>query len=193
MLVSGTGGTGPGRLDVNAGIVGGTGTIAGALSINNGGAVSPGTSVGQLTVNGQTTFAAGGSYLFEYASVDQANLVNGVTHDHLNGVGAGASLNVTATNVGASRFTINITAQTFSPTPTATNYVIGTFAGGIVGFAPDKFQFTGTGFSGLPTIATQGNNLVLTLVPVPEPVHLLVLCATALGVHCVRRRRAAAA
>lgn len=195
MFVNGAGGTGSGRLDVNAGTVGGTGTIAGALSVNTGGTVAPGTSVGKLTVNNQTTFGPGGTYAFEYASVDQTAISNpanfGVTHDHIAGVGGSASLNVTATNVGASRFTIDITAQTFSPTPTATDYIIGTFPGGISGFTSDKFLFTGTGFSGVPTIAMQGNNLVLTLVPVPEPVHLLVLCAAALGAHCVRRRRPA--
>jgi hypothetical protein len=190
--VNGTGGAGTGTLAVTGGQVGGTGIIPGVLAVNSGGAVSPGTSVGKLSVTGATTFAGGGRYLWEYASVDQTAVNNtanfGVTHDHLNGIGA---LNITATS--GSPFTIVVGALTFSPAPTPINYTIGTFAGGITGFAANAFNFQGA-FSGTPTIAVQGNNLVLTITPIPEPVHLLLLCAGGAGLaRWVRRRRAAAA
>jgi hypothetical protein len=87
-------------------------------------------------------------------------------------------------------FTINIAPGPVGPS--TVDYVIATASSSISGFAADKFQFTGTGFVGTPSVLLNGNNLVLRFQPVPEPVHALLACAGVAGVAgWLRRRRAA--
>jgi T5SS/PEP-CTERM-associated repeat protein/autotransporter-associated beta strand protein len=163
----------------------GHGTIVGPVTVTAGSAVAPGASVGTLTV-ADMTWQAGGRYVFEFSS---ATPNPGVTNDFINGTGV---LNVTAT--AASPFVIDIQGVNVPGPGTApVGYTLATFPGGVTGFDPAKFAFPTTGwFSGTPVIALQGNDLVLTFTPVPEPSHVLLLCATAAGVvRCHRQRRRA--
>jgi hypothetical protein len=95
----------------------------------------------------------------------------------------------------ASQFVIDI----FGVNPSApaggnVNYTIATFPGGITGFDPNAFAFTPTGwFVGTPVISQNGNNLILSFQPIPEPVHLLALCAGAAAAGAWWRRRRVAA
>lgn len=180
--------TGPGAVAVNnGGTLTGNGSVAGATTINNGGTVSPGTVVGQIGLAGGGTLNGGGHYRFEYNS---STPNPGTTNDFINGAGAlaiGAS--------AASQFVIDIFGVNPSaPAGAPVNYTIATFPGGITGFDPNAFAFTPTGwFVGTPVISQNGNNLILSFQPIPEPVHLLALCAGAAAAGTWWRRRRVAA
>jgi len=179
--------TGTGAVAVNGGVLTGNGSVGGATAINSGGTVSPGVVVGQIGFGGGGSLNGGGHYLFEFNSTTPNP---GTTNDFINGTGA---LAIGATAV--SQFIIDIFgANPSGPGATGTvNYTIATFSGGITGFDPNAFAFSPTGwFVGTPTISQNGNNLILTFQPVPEPVHLLALCAgAATAAGWWRRRRAA--
>jgi T5SS/PEP-CTERM-associated repeat protein/autotransporter-associated beta strand protein len=163
----------------------GHGSVVGPVTITSGRATAPGTDgIGQLNV-ADMTWASGGRYLFEYSSLTPNP---GTTNDFLNGTGA---LDLTAT--AANPFIIDIRGVNFSSPGTApVSYTIATFAGGVSGFDPAEFAYPTTGwFSGTPTIAMQGNNLVLSFTPVPEPssVALAGLCMAGMLGYGWRRSR----
>src|SRR5205823_642319 len=105
----------------------GHGTVVGPVTIRNGSGVAPGASVGTLNVAGMS-WQGGGRYDFEFS---------GATGDLVSGTGA---LNLGALS-SANRFTINIASAGTATTPQT--YTIATFAGGISGFDPSEFTFTG--------------------------------------------------
>jgi hypothetical protein len=168
----------------SGGALGGTGTVAGTVAVNSGGVLLPGDqgAIGQLTV-GASTWAGGGRYIFEFNSLTPNP---GTANDHVNSSGA---LNITANSSTPFLFDINgVNPPAVGTSPVS--YTIGTFAGGISGFAASAFSFVPTGwFSDVPTIAQQGNNLILTFTPVPEPLGILALGTGALGLAGWLRRR----
>jgi T5SS/PEP-CTERM-associated repeat protein/autotransporter-associated beta strand protein len=152
----------------------GHGVVVGPVTITSGSAVAPGTGVGALHVAGMT-WQGGGRYDFEFAGTS-GGLVSGTGALDLGALG------------GGNRFTINI-ASTGPPQPLT--FAIATFAGGIAGFGPSEFDFTGS-FTGTPSITQDGSSLVLTFTPVPEPAHALLPCvAVVAAAGCRRHRRQA--
>jgi autotransporter-associated beta strand protein len=165
-----------GTVSVSSGAtLAGSGTV-GAVAITTGATLSPGTSPGTLTT-GNMTLAGGGNYNWQ---LFDATGSAGTAYDTISGTG---SLTINATS--GSPFAINVwtlsgtgpdvngNAINFSPT---TNYTwsLGTFSGGISGFAADAFTVvTGTangtgGFSntfdpstGTFSVAQSGNSLNL--------------------------------
>jgi autotransporter-associated beta strand protein len=152
--------------------LGGDGTVSGPVTVRSGSAVGPGSGVGTLSVGGMA-WQGGGRYDFEFA---------GGSGDLLSGTGV---LDLTALS-GSNRFTVNI-ASAGPPQPQT--FTIATFAGGISGFDPSGFAFTGP-FGGSPSISLSGNSLVLSFTPAPEPAQALLLCAAvAAAAAAVRQQR----
>ncbi len=187
---------------VAGGILSGSGTL-GALTVDNGGTIAPGNSPGTLHA-GATTFASGGSYLWEI------NNVNGTAGadpgwDLLAVTGG---LTISATN--ADPFTIDVTSLTsgnaaglatgFS-TNASYSFTLVSTTSGISGFSTDKFTLDTSGFANAfdgtwaLALANGGNDLALTYTgasAVPEPsTYALFAGFAALGGAFVRRRRAA--
>ena len=165
-----------GTVSVSSGAtLAGSGTV-GAVAITTGATLSPGTSPGTLTT-GSMTLAGGGNYNWQLFNATGSA---GTAYDTISGTG---SLTINATS--GSPFAINVwtlsgtgpdvdgNAINFSPT---TNYTwsLGTFSGGISGFAANAFTVvTGTangtgGFrntfdssTGTFSVAQSGNSLNL--------------------------------
>ena len=165
-----------GTVSVSSGAtLAGSGTV-GAVAITTGATLSPGTNPGTLTT-GNMTLAVGGNYNWQLFNATGSA---GTAYDTISGTG---SLTINATS--GSPFAINVwtlsgtgpdvngNAINFSPT---TNYTwsLGTFSGGISGFAADAFSVVtsatnGTGgFSntfdpstGTFSVAQSGNSLNL--------------------------------
>jgi autotransporter-associated beta strand protein len=141
----------------------GNGTILGPVTIVNNAAIAPGVEgIGRLDL-ADATWNGGGRYVFQFNSLTPGA---GTNNDFINSTGA---LNLAAD--AANPFIIDIRGVNFaSPGTAPVGYTIATFGGGVNGFDPAAFAFPTTEwFSGTPTIAVQGNNLVLSFTPVPEP------------------------
>lgn len=168
-------GTGSGGVTVSGGILGGTGTISGATVVSSGGTVAPGTSIGTLTV-GSSTWAGNGSYEWEIKDVSAGD---GIGWDKLM---VNGTLDVTATP--ASKFAIDVTSLTQSDArgqvynfnnAQSYSWVIAEASGGILNFAPEKFQIVTANFdnslgSGIFTITQSGNTIRLNFGPAGPPV-----------------------
>jgi autotransporter-associated beta strand protein len=150
-------------------IVGSAGTLAGGGTINGpteiAGTVAPGSGgAGLMHFSAPMTWDAGGSYAFAYSAV--TNLMPGGNYTSIT---SSSMLNLSGVTT-ANPFTIaiNSLAQTNGVPVT---YILGAFsnggaAGGITGFNPAAFAFSGT-YSGTPAVsldATQ-NQLLLTFTP----------------------------
>lgn len=184
---------------VAGGTLAGAGTL-GALIIDDGGTLAPGNSPGTLHA-GATTFASGGSYLWEI------NNVNGTAGadpgwDLLSITGG---LTISATN--ADPFTIDLTSLTsgnvaglatgFS-TNASYSFTLVSTTTGISGFSTDKFYLDTSGFANTfdgtwaLALANSGNDLALTYTSasaVPEPsTYALLAGFAALGLVTWRRR-----
>lgn len=184
---------------VAGGTLSGAGTL-GALIIDDGGTLAPGNSPGTLHA-GATTFASGGSYLWEI------NNVNGTAGadpgwDLLSITGG---LTISATN--ADPFTIDLTSLTsgnvaglatgFS-TNASYSFTLVSTTTGISGFSTDKFYLDTSGFANTfdgtwaLALANSGNDLALTYTSasaVPEPsTYALLAGFAALGLVTWRRR-----
>jgi autotransporter-associated beta strand protein/T5SS/PEP-CTERM-associated repeat protein len=177
-------GTGTGPVTVNgSGVLGGTGTVSGAVTVGGGGAVAPGIAGTLTPLNvGAMTWQGGGRYDFEFSDATTGDLVNGT-----------GALNLAALSA-TNRFTINI-VSTDPALTTPQTYTIATFAGGVTGFdaaaGSPQFSFGGFFAPGSASLALAGNSLRLTFTPVPEPAHILLLCAAAAGAMRLRRWRRA--
>ena len=147
--------------------LGGNGTINGSVTLN--GTVSPGTSVGTLTT-GNETWNGGATNRFEISSA-----TNSAGRDLLNISG---TLNVQAT--AGSKFAVKLVSMTNTTTAgrvpdfqTTNSYtwVVATASGGILNFDASKFAIDASSFSnaytGVFSVALQGNNLVVNYLPPP--------------------------
>ena len=158
--------------------ISGTGTLVG--SVNNAGIISPGNSnIGTLTMTGNQSWLVGGSYnwdVYDYKGIAG----NGFDQVKING-------SLTMTNLTSNSFTINVgslltpgggvgagTNYTFEPYST-NSWIILRTTGGITGFDNSLFNLNFSNFKDdLYTassfyLSTDGNNLSLNLVAVPEP------------------------
>lgn len=170
--------TGAGGLTkAGAGRLNATGTIGGNLALQAG-TLSPGASPGLLNVTGAATFT-GGTFLAELNGTNA-----GTDYDRLAVTGAvtlGNQVTALATTLGyqpatADQLTIitggSVTGN-FTGLTNNTAFPVGTF---------NSVQY-------LATIQYTPTSVVLTnFVPVPEPAHVLLLCAAAVGVIRWRRR-----
>lgn len=183
-----TGGTGidGGTLVVNGSITGSAlainaaGTLAGdgavgALTVANDGTISPGSSGPGTLTSGTETWEAGGTYVWE---INDAIGLKGSATDWLS-INGGLALNTSTGNP----FTIKITSLTLADSlGLAANFdpafdyawIIATAASPITGFDATHFFIDTTGFANAPgsnrfTLSTNGADLQLTYIAVPEP------------------------
>jgi hypothetical protein len=175
--------------------LGGNGTVVGQVTVGNGGVIQPSGLPGPGTLNvGNMIWQPGGTYRWSASSVlTDAN--GGSPYAVSKILSTTGSLDLTGLS-SANRFTIQVT--TLNPDGTAGplydldptgsySWTIASFAGGISGFSASAFNLA-PGYS----ISAQGNNLVLTLSPVPEPATTLAIGAAGLAVAgWVNRRRRA--
>jgi autotransporter-associated beta strand protein len=183
ILVMQGGGSFTGPTTVNTGTLASSGTVSSAVTVNTGGTINPGPGTGALgsnTFNPGTVTFVGGRYLWN---------VNQLPANGSAGVNWGL-LNITGQLIlgpGTPTFSVAGTVANWNPTPaTPYHWTVATTSGGVSGdpatFTIDTSQFTnpigsGYGFS----LSTSGTNLVLDYgpVPVPEPAHVLLICASA--------------
>jgi fibronectin-binding autotransporter adhesin len=157
--------------------VGGGGTVVGAMSVGAGATVSPGMSPGTLAITDAVTLGSGGNYTWQMLSATGA----AGAAESWDLLDVGGSLTIASTSVDP--FKINLwTLSGVSPdvSGSAANFDAGqnftwkiaTAAGGISGFAADKFLIStsatnGTGgfanelAGGVFSIAQSGNDLNL--------------------------------
>jgi autotransporter-associated beta strand protein len=144
----------------SGGILGGTGSL-GSVTVNSGGILAPGNSPGTLNLSGSLVLSQGAYMDYELDTPSNSDLIN----------------------MPAGLLTLN--NQQFSDfqfTPLA-NFSTGTYllidAGAISGALGDNVSGPiGNGFTG--TLAIQGNNLVLNVVPEPGTMALLGACVVGL-------------
>jgi autotransporter-associated beta strand protein len=162
------------------GTLGGNGTIAGSVTVNSG-TLSPGTSPGKLTT-GPVTFtgAFGGIYLAELNGTGQ-----GTTYDWLSSTGAvalGNNVALLSTSLGYAP------AAADSLTIISSTSLTGQFAN-----APNGQQFFLGSFGGQNYAATVNYTPTAVVLsnfqPVPEPVHLLLVCGGVAGALGLWRRK----
>lgn len=207
LLVNNTSGsgTGTGAVAVNSGgTLGGgdntltRGRVSGSVTVADDGAIAPGTpevnnGIGRLSL-GTTSFASGGSVLDWNvgSALGNGSSSPGVTWDHLNIAG---DLNIGSTAM----FTINIDGNVTGYTSgTPVSYTIATFTGSQTGVPFDADAFTlntdnftpDAGFAADNwSIGLNGNNVVLTYTPVPEPGAAGMLVLASATLLTLRRRR----
>ena len=165
----------------------GSGTVDGSVAIGTAATLAPGASPGTLTVSSNVTLGSGGNYNWQV--YDAAGTAGSTTGWDLLSVGGG--LDITATS--GTRFNINLwslsgvgpdtngSAVNFNSAQNG-SWKIASAAGGITGFAADKFAVNtaatnGTaGFAndlagGSFAVVQEGNDLVLRFTAdAPEPV-----------------------
>lgn len=157
--------TGTGNVLVSAGTLGGTGTASGAVTIAQGASITPGLSIGTLTTGNLTL---NGRYLAEVSNApnaaDRINVTGSVT------LGSTSVLELPAAN-------------TYDPASANTVYTLATYSGTLSG------QFGTT--IGVPSgyFIQYGTVIVgaITLSPVPEPAHILLIAAGVGGLLRWRR------
>lgn len=188
-------GTG-GVVVANSGRLGGSGSFTGPLTIDAGGVLAPGNSPGTLS-SGDTTFAGGGSYVWE---VNDVNGVAGTNWDLLDVTG---TLTIDATEDNP--FTIAVTSLDGSNQPGQTanfddqsgySFLLVSTTGGIAfgpgtsivgSFDVDTSAFANS-FAGNWSVDRSGNDLYVAYA-VPEPSSYALLAGlAALAMVALRRR-----
>jgi autotransporter-associated beta strand protein len=180
-------GTGPVTVAAQAMLGGTNGAINGPLTIQSGGMLMPGVqgTVSTLAAAGGLTLAAGSIFDVDINatnSFDRVWVTGGVSlTDSILNLRLGANIPLTATNLF-----VLIDNDGVDP-------ITGTFAGLPEGSLISVVGGTSDGnFSGLFSLTyfgQDGNDLVLTAVPEPGTVGLLVLGGILCGIHVLRRRR----
>jgi autotransporter-associated beta strand protein len=158
---------------LNGGSLAGRGTIDGTVAVT-GGRLAPGNGVGQVAT-GSMNWGPGGVYDFEYSSTNAP--VPGADNDHINS--SAGTLSLAGLSPGG--FTITITYTGTRPTSgpsSPLDYTIATFGGGITGAAPGSnvtnlFSIPSGDYFSTPLVSVSGDGqrLVLSFTPVPEPAH----------------------
>ncbi len=200
-------GTSSGNVNVLAGAtLAGFGRISGPITVNSGATLAPGGSVGTLTSTNNSNLAArllgGANWEVELNHANTGSSpINGVTHDYFFNGGAssvltlGSTLNFTLVGTGGTSVPYNLGVPASYTIATFNNSTIGagiaangtTYTFNAAGFSPNG-GINVTGY--LYSAAIVGNNLVLTITPVPEPATVLAVCAVgAAAIGVIRRRR----
>jgi autotransporter-associated beta strand protein len=150
--VSGTGVAGGFRVAAGQSL-GGTGVVSGTVTIGAAATVSPGASPGTLTLTENAALAAGGNYNWQVANAAGA----AGTSTGWDLLRVGGTLTVAATQ--ADPFRINLwslsgigpdvsgSASNFNPL-LSSSWTIASAAGGVTGFAPDRFRITQSATNG---------------------------------------------
>jgi autotransporter-associated beta strand protein len=172
----------------------GNGTVVGPLGISAGSTISPGTTPAKLTINGGLTFT-GGTYSVvingpAVSQYDQIAVAGNVA------LGAGVATLATP-SPGGNGYTTTTVLAIITNTGTST-----TTTGNFSGLATDGSQVTamnglggfnwGIYYHGVASTGalTGGQDVLLAVLPVPEPVTVLGFAAAGLGlVRFARRRR----
>lgn len=197
LLVNGTMTAGGGAITVaTAAAIGGTGVINRDVSVGLLASISPGqqTGPGDLTVNGNLTLQTNSVYYWKLTSDTTAG--PGTNWDRISmtsgdlTIQAGALLipAFTGTTTGPTNNAFWTTDHTWDNiinlTGTATN------SSGAAVFTIDNSTWASLGaFSTLPATTGSGVRLVWTAVPIPEPLHVMALCAASAGAFGWYRRR----
>jgi hypothetical protein len=182
----------------------GSGAVTGAVTVGNGGTVAPSAlgggaadlaSPGTLSVAGMT-WQPGGRYEWAVSSV------HGGAYTHSRIAGSGG-LDLTGLSA-ANRFTLALRPLALSNADGGVydfdnlqgyTWTVASFAGGVSGFAADKFAVDAAAFAaatplggGAFGVRLAGNDLQVVFTPVPEPATLAGAAALAL-LAAARRRR----
>jgi hypothetical protein len=162
----------------NGGLLRGFGTVAGPVTLTSGGRLHPGGSPGALTITGSVTMASAVSY-----EIDLNGATAGTGYSQLSLTGGG-SINLNNATL--------VTSLGYAPAATDSFTIIaGGPVTGIFNGLPDGSLVLLGNIGGTDyTRAIQYGATLVTLVPVPEPGHILLLAAAALAWH---RRRVLAA
>jgi len=186
----------------------GTGVLA-SLNANvaAGGIVAPGASIGTLTVNGNVSLAMNSLFNVEIGNGNTADRLNVATSGFLNfATGANVtalpsnitfvennSYQFTVANVGAGLGGANLRLDGAGSLANAT-LATATIGGSPTG--PLNLDISGLGLDNgdFATLAIVGDNVVLTVTAIPEPMSITLIGAASLGAFgWVRRRRNKAA
>jgi autotransporter-associated beta strand protein len=172
--------TGPGSVAVTGGTLGGNGRVAGAVSVGSAGRITAGTDLAGRTLNlGSTLQIDAGKYrvtLFGGGNDEASRLVVTGAATLTNSPTVELDLNgqtVAGLEAGGPRTYTILTASSVTPN----------------GFAPPNFTSLGFGASEWSLSYPNGNTVVLSFTPVPEPATVLALAAGVLGLAGIVRRR----
>jgi len=185
-----------GNTTVNGGMLAGTGVVAGTVAVNPGGTLrgDTGTGIGTLTtgpltVTGAAGFGAGGTIATYLPTSPPLPAITGNST-----VAVGANPVVFDSTAGAFNILLLNDDTLVNGTPYTVTIITGSPGATYTGFSGNFVVLSGslthdyTAFS----LATSGDNLVLSFTPtvVPEPGTILGLAAMGLGLgNWVRRRR----
>jgi hypothetical protein len=184
-----------GTTTTNGGRILGPTRIEGTLDLTG----EPTTHSGTLRQAGGNLTIAGGAWRPNIKT--WAGTIAGVDFSQVVGVG-GAKLDLSAAS-SSNRITLDIRGQSLTGFDAAVgsswpiaDFSAGNAAGGIIGFAPNKFLIDTSSFGqnfggGSFSLATDANSNVLTLrfTPVPEPAAVLGVAAAVLGFVALTRNR----
>jgi autotransporter-associated beta strand protein len=205
VLVNGNIAAGTNAVTVNSGgTLGGTGIINRPVVIASGGTLAPGASIGTLTVtndvtiNGNPTIGGWDIELNAVPANTPATAAGAPDVDILALTGSGSDLNLVSSAGNPLRISLTAQSGTFdfgSPV----SYVIATadsganfqFNGAAFSFDPTAYTFNPTNFFASDfTLSIDGNRLLLSFNPVPEPgVWVLASVAAVGGLGWKRLRR----